>query len=213
MRTEQKKSERGRLPPEHGRLLTGCVATSRVMIERWCSKNKSLCVGFYFTPYFDECLSTQRALPALSPLHCLRHHAHLHAMTQTSHPTIPNTAHVTRDGDDVYAGTHLIVDIHGGCNLNDEDVVEKALRDATQATGATLLHIHTHRFSPQGVTGMAILAESHIACHTWPEIGYGAFDIFMCGATDPHAAIPILKAAFHTHDIRVTELHRGQIPR
>ncbi|MBL4629395.1 MAG: adenosylmethionine decarboxylase, partial [Roseicyclus sp.] len=93
--------------------------------------------------------------------------------------------------------------------LDDPVTIERAMREATEATGATLLHIHTHRFSPQGVTGIAILAESHIACHTWPEIGYGAFDIFMCGDTNPHAAIPILKHIFETEDIQIRELHRG----
>ena len=131
-------------------------------------------------------------------------------MTDT---TTPETGHLTRDDAETYAGTHLIIDIHGGHNLDDQAVIEQAMRDATEATGATLLHLHTHRFSPQGVTGIAVLAESHIACHTWPEIGYGAFDIFMCGNTNPHAAIPILIAAFRTETIDVKELHRGQLPR
>ncbi|MEJ6388504.1 adenosylmethionine decarboxylase [Gymnodinialimonas ulvae] len=121
--------------------------------------------------------------------------------------TIPD--HLTHHDGTTYAGTHLIIDVHNAKNLNDRPHIEQALRDATQATGATLLSLHSHHFSPQGVTAMAILAESHISCHTWPEIGFAAFDIFMCGATDPHAAIPILQAAFETPDIRVTELHRG----
>lgn len=132
-------------------------------------------------------------------------------MTDKTHPTPPATDHLTRTGDEIYAGLHLILDIHNGKNLDDTRVIEQAMRDATMATGATLLHLHTHRFSPQGVTGMAVLAESHIACHTWPEIGYGAFDIFMCGSTDPHAAIPILKAAFETDTVDVRELHRGHL--
>lgn len=120
--------------------------------------------------------------------------------------------HLTTQNGETYAGTHLIIDLYAAHNLDDPALIEKAMRDATDATGATLLHIHTHRFSPQGVTGIAVLAESHIACHTWPEIGYGAFDIFMCGDTNPHAAIPILKAAFKTDDVRTRELHRGQMP-
>lgn len=117
--------------------------------------------------------------------------------------------HLTTQNGETYAGTHLIIDLHDASHLNDRAHIEQALRDATKATGATLLSLHSHHFSPQGVTAMAILAESHISCHTWPEIGFAAFDIFMCGATDPHAAIPILQAAFETTDIRVTELHRG----
>ncbi|WP_050761377.1 adenosylmethionine decarboxylase [Jannaschia sp. CCS1] len=133
-------------------------------------------------------------------------------MTNTP-PTVPHTTHLTHNGEDTYAGTHLIIDLHNAQNLNNRTHIEQALRDATKATGATLLSLHSHHFSPQGVTAMAILAESHISCHTWPEIGFAAFDIFMCGDTDPHAAIPVLKAAFATDDIHVKELHRGQLRR
>lgn len=131
-------------------------------------------------------------------------------MTDMPDTSRPQTAtHLTHQGGETYAGTHLIIDLHNAHHLDDQPLIEKALRDATKATGATLLHLHSHRFSPQGVTAMAILAESHISCHTWPEIGYAAFDIFMCGATDPHAAIPILEAAFTPARLDVRELHRG----
>ncbi|MEJ6394639.1 adenosylmethionine decarboxylase [Gymnodinialimonas sp. 2305UL16-5] len=123
-----------------------------------------------------------------------------------------DTTHLTQKDGKAYAGTHLIIDLQNARHLNDRAHIEQALRAVTEATGATLLHIHTHHFSPQGVTGIAVLAESHIACHTWPEIGYAAFDIFMCGETTPHAAIPILRSAFDTDDITVRELHRGQTP-
>ncbi len=130
----------------------------------------------------------------------------------TRQTALPAPPHLTTRNGETYAGTHLIIDLHNARNLDDPALIEQALRDASSATGATLLHLHTHRFSPQGVTGVAILAESHIACHTWPEIGYAAFDIFMCGATDPHAAIPVLTAAFTPASIEVRELYRGQIP-
>jgi len=76
--------------------------------------------------------------------------------------------------------------------------------------GATLLHIHTHKFSPQGVSGVAVLAESHISVHTWPEIGYGAFDVFMCGDADPWRSVDVLKRAFTTESVHVKELRRGE---
>jgi S-adenosylmethionine decarboxylase len=60
------------------------------------------------------------------------------------------------------------------------------------------------------VSGVAVLAESHISVHTWPEIGYGAFDVFMCGDAEPWRAVDVLKAAFGTQDVRVTELLRGE---
>ena len=107
------------------------------------------------------------------------------------------------------AGRHLIVDLEGGAGLDDPDRIEAAMRAAVRATGASLLHLHLHRFSPQGVTGVALLAESHITVHTWPEIGYAAFDIFMCGDTDPEAALPVLARAFETDRITVRTLHRG----
>jgi hypothetical protein len=59
------------------------------------------------------------------------------------------------------------------------------------------------------VSGVAVLAESHISVHTWPEIGYGAFDVFMCGDAEPWRAVDVLKAAFGTRDVRVRELLRG----
>lgn len=115
---------------------------------------------------------------------------------------------IRRDGR-VFAGTHLIIEVVDGHGLDDEARIQQAFRDCVVDCGATLLHIHTHKFSPQGVSGVAVLAESHISVHTWPEIGYGAFDVFMCGDADPHAAVPVLKRAFGTEDVRVKELLRG----
>ncbi|ARE39133.1 S-adenosylmethionine decarboxylase proenzyme, prokaryotic class 1B [Rhodovulum sp. P5] len=115
---------------------------------------------------------------------------------------------IRRDGR-VFAGTHLIIEVVDGHGLDDEDRIQNAFRDCVDECGATLLHIHTHKFSPQGVSGVAVLAESHISVHTWPEIGYGAFDVFMCGDADPWRAVDVLKAAFHTQDVRVKELLRG----
>ena len=115
---------------------------------------------------------------------------------------------IRRDGK-VFAGTHLIIEVVDGDGLNDPDRIENAFRRCVDECGATLLHLHLHRFSPQGVSGVAVLAESHISVHTWPERRYGAFDVFMCGDADPHRAIPVLKAAFAAREVRVTELLRG----
>lgn len=106
-------------------------------------------------------------------------------------------------------GTHLILEVRQASGLNDEARVRDALLACVTACRATLLHLHTHRFSPEGVTGVAILAESHITVHTWPETGYGAFDVFMCGASDPWAAVDVLKLAFDTNDVSVQEIRRG----
>ncbi|KUF11745.1 adenosylmethionine decarboxylase [Pseudoponticoccus marisrubri] len=118
--------------------------------------------------------------------------------------------HFIRDGESVYAGNHLIIEVVNGDGLDDEARIQQAFRDCVDTCGATLLHIHTHKFSPQGVSGVAVLAESHISVHTWPEIGYGAFDVFMCGDARPWLAVDVLKAAFDTDDVRVKALRRGE---
>jgi S-adenosylmethionine decarboxylase len=116
---------------------------------------------------------------------------------------------IRRDGS-VFAGTHLIIEVENGTGLDDEDRIAQAFRDCVDECGATLLHIHTHKFSPQGVSGVAVLAESHISVHTWPEIGYGAFDVFMCGDAEPWRAVGVLKRAFATETVHVKELRRGE---
>jgi len=91
------------------------------------------------------------------------------------------------------AGTHLIADLWGCRGLDDVSLVEAALREAASAAGATLLQLHVHGFGEgAGVTGVALLAESHVTVHTWPEHGYAACDIFLCGRLC--AAEPALEA-------------------
>ncbi|MEL0435558.1 adenosylmethionine decarboxylase [Phycobacter sp. K97] len=116
---------------------------------------------------------------------------------------------IRRDGK-VFAGTHLIIEVMKGTGLDCETRIQNAFRKCVEVCGATLLHIHTHKFSPQGVSGVAVLAESHISVHTWPEIGYGAFDVFMCGDAQPWLAVGVLKEAFATDHVEVRELLRGE---
>ena len=108
------------------------------------------------------------------------------------------------------AGVHLIVDLHGAEGLDDIDLIEATLRRAVHAARATLLHIHVHHFQPNGISGVAVLAESHISIHTWPEAGYAALDVFMCGKANPDACVPVLREAFKVKRIAVSELLRGQ---
>ena len=118
---------------------------------------------------------------------------------------------IERDGQ-VFAGTHLLIDFWDATRLDDPEYIEKALRKAVDAAGATLLHIHLHHFTPNGgVSGVAVLAESHISLHTWPERGFAAFDVFMCGACDPHKSIPALRAAFKPQRIELQEEKRGLV--
>ena len=108
------------------------------------------------------------------------------------------------------AGVHLIVDLHGAEGLDDIDLIEATLRRCVDAAQATLLHIHLHHFQPNGVSGVAVLAESHISIHTWPDAGYAALDVFMCGTASPDACIPVLREAFKAKRVEVNELLRGQ---
>jgi len=81
---------------------------------------------------------------------------------------------------------------------------------AVKEAGATLLHIHLHTFSDGGgVSGVAVLAESHISVHTWPEKGYAAFDVFMCGDAQPRKALDVFKAAFNPGRMVLGEHKRG----
>ncbi len=119
--------------------------------------------------------------------------------------------YIERDGVR-YAGTHLLVDLWGAERLDDLAHVEATLRDCVEAAGATLLHIHLHHFTPHhGISGVAVLAESHISIHTWPETGYAALDVFMCGCAEPHAAIEVLRAAFRPARLAVEEILRGRV--
>ena len=118
---------------------------------------------------------------------------------------------VKRDGK-VFAGTHLIIDLWGATRLDDLGHVERTLVEAVEQSGATLLHIHLHHFTPNGgVSGVAVLAESHISIHTWPERGYAALDVFMCGDAEPHKAIPVLERAFRPSGVEVDEIFRGEV--
>lgn len=111
----------------------------------------------------------------------------------------------------MYTGTHLLADLTGCAGLDDAARVEAALRDAVAAAKATLLDIRLHHFGPeQGVTGVALLAESHISIHTWPEHGYAAIDIFLCGrAHDLDAALAALSARLEAQGCEQRRLARG----
>jgi S-adenosylmethionine decarboxylase len=92
-------------------------------------------------------------------------------------------------------GKHCILELYD-CDpsrLDDEAFIRTTITSAAKGAGATLLNLITHQFQPQGVTGLALLAESHISIHTWPESGYAAVDVFTCGDhTMPEQACAIL---------------------
>jgi S-adenosylmethionine decarboxylase len=130
-------------------------------------------------------------------------------------PTAPDTEQkdywITKNGF-TFAGSHLILDLWECEGLDDAERIEKAMVDAVTAAGATLLHIHLHKFSPNGgVSGVAVLSESHISVHTWPEKGFAAFDVFMCGHAEPLKTIPVLEAAFRPKRTVVGDHKRGVV--
>jgi len=109
-------------------------------------------------------------------------------------------------------GRHLIIEIYD-CDplvLDSINHIKGVLIDAAKATNSTVLWHKFHKFSPQGVTGVVVVAESHLSIHTWPEYGYAAIDVFTCGSnTDPWKALEILKGAFKPKRISVLEIKRG----
>ena len=111
-----------------------------------------------------------------------------------------------------FAGRHLLVDLWDAEHLCDIDYIEAALRRAAEAAGATVLDVKLHQFSSSGgVSGVAILAESHISIHTWPERDFAAIDVFMCGSCRPQNALPVLKSAFKAGSATVHETRRGVV--
>ena len=94
--------------------------------------------------------------------------------------------------------------------LDDVELARKAARDAAEAAGATVVAEVAHRFEPQGVTAVAVLAESHLSIHTWPEHNYAAADVFTCGqSTDPEAACKVLAERFGAGRHEVKTIGRG----
>jgi len=108
-------------------------------------------------------------------------------------------------------GKHWLVEFYGARALGDVATIRRALRGAVKVSGVTLLKIQLHHFGPgRGVTGVALLAESHISIHTWPESKYAALDIFMCGAkSNPGAALETLKEFFEPREVHVRRFRRS----
>jgi len=108
---------------------------------------------------------------------------------------------------DEMVGKHCILELYecDSAKINDEAFIRTSLTSASKIAGAKLLNMITHRFQPQGVTGLALLAESHISIHTWPESRYAAIDVFTCGQqTMPERACELLAKEFgsRTHSLK-----------
>lgn len=108
-----------------------------------------------------------------------------------------------------WSGLHLFVDLWNADNLDDLQVVEQAIVDATAACGATLLGVRAEKYGETGgISSVGLLAESHIAIHTWSEHRFAACDIFVCGNNDPYQVVPVLKRLFRPERIEVHEHKR-----
>ena len=109
-------------------------------------------------------------------------------------------------------GTHLLADFYGiaAAELTDPQRIDALLRAAATEAGATILHSQFHTFGEsQGVTGVVLLAESHISIHTWPEYGFAAADIFMCGEAAPQRALGVIEQALQPESRVVQTIARG----
>jgi S-adenosylmethionine decarboxylase len=124
----------------------------------------------------------------------------------TPMPTAPATVHSYGTH-----GRHLLLTL-SGCPpqlLDDQAGLEELVRRAAAATGATVLQVSSHQFAPQGVTALALLAESHASLHTYPERGLAFWDCFTCGAAcDPTRSIAVLCAALQPGEVQQQEIRR-----
>lgn len=111
-----------------------------------------------------------------------------------------------------YAGMHIIADFWHGRDIVNPKELKKILLQAALESQNTPLEVSIHTFSPQGITGVVLLAESHVAIHTWPEIGYVAIDIFTCGqGANAKKALEFLKKELHPQKIAVKAMQRGKM--
>jgi len=110
---------------------------------------------------------------------------------------------------------HQIIAEFYGCNresLNDVDFIRSAMVIAAEKAGATIVTDTFHHFSPHGVSGAVIIAESHLSIHTWPEYGYAAVDLFTCGDTvSSKKAFENLRESLESTQVSTIEMHRGQV--
>ncbi|MBZ9578627.1 adenosylmethionine decarboxylase [Patescibacteria group bacterium] len=119
---------------------------------------------------------------------------------------------LTKETNLNYAGIHLIAEFWNGKIIENPKEIKNILVEAVKKSENTPLGVTIHKFSPQGITGVVLLAESHIALHTWPEINYVAIDIFTCGKRAlPSKALEYLKKKFQPKKIQVQEIKRGLV--
>ena len=111
-------------------------------------------------------------------------------------------------------GHHLLVEFYN-CNaqvLDDVEGIERHMREAAVACGATIVTSSFHRFQPWGVSGVVVISESHLAIHTWPEYGYASVDLYTCGDTvEPMVAYEHLHRVLEADEAEIQTLKRGNL--
>ena len=121
-----------------------------------------------------------------------------------------STLWIPQEKNQKYAGIHLIAEFWYGKNIKSPRKLKRILIEAAKEAKNVPLKVSIHKFSPHGITGVILLAESHIALHSWPEINYLAIDIFTCGCKAvPHKALKYLKKEFKPKEIETREIIRG----
>lgn len=112
-----------------------------------------------------------------------------------------------------FSGQHLLAELYGvaGTSLDDPELLAGALTRGALASGATLLNLEVRRFTPHGVTVLALLAESHASLHTYPEVGALFFDAFTCGSCDPEAILGAVVAALAPEEVARRLVRRGAL--
>ena len=111
-----------------------------------------------------------------------------------------------------YAGLHLLAEFWNGKEIEDPSMLDTILRTAAAKSNNRALKVEIHKFSPRGITGFVILAESHLSIHSWPESNYLAIDIFTCGDhTMPHKALEYLREVYGPQRVEIQEIKRGKL--
>ncbi|MBE3577473.1 MAG: S-adenosylmethionine decarboxylase proenzyme [Limnochordales bacterium] len=112
-------------------------------------------------------------------------------------------------------GRHILCEAYG-CDpevLNDRQLVEELMVEAALDAGAEVREVAFHKFAPQGVSGVVVISESHLAIHTWPEYGYAAIDVFTCGErVDPRVACDLILRGLRATEHHKSEVFRGTFP-
>ena len=108
-----------------------------------------------------------------------------------------------------YAGKHLLIDVYETTKTPSQDMIAAEMVRAAEATGATVLFHHCHPFTGGGSSGVVILAESHLTWHEWPEEGFVAVDVFVCGSCDPSRAVQVIADLFGSCRVDVRLEKRG----